>query len=301
LSSHFRDAFDIGGTITRGYQALRAAPWPILLGALIMQCTEGGGPGGGGGGGGGGNSGDGYGGDHDWQGSGSWFGDRLQLPPLDHLAGSIGATEAVLIAIIVLVLVGFMLVCGLALFALRTWLEVGYLRVQREALETGTGSFQTLFGGADRFWSMAGFKLLGGVIALGTMLLSLLPGGVVLGAGLFLDLLPVTLTGGVLAALMVLVVILYVGLGLALGKHALVFEGLRATEAIERTWELTRGHRLWLLVYLFVIGILRAAGLCLCCVGVFLTRALTDTATTAAYLALTRGPSREEGALASKP
>lgn len=303
MPSTFREAFDLGETLTRGYEALKAAPWPILLGAVLMQCTEVGGGGGGGGSpgsGGYGGDGGGGGGGGDWQSPGSWIGD-LQPPALDQLTGSIGGVEIAILTIILVAVVGFVLACSLALFALRTWVVVGYLRVQREALDAGTGRFEILFGGADKFWSMAGFSLLRWIIVLGTLLLAAIPGGLVVAAGLLLDLNLLAGAGALLLILVCVGVSIYVSLGLALGGHAVALEGLCTLEAIERSWELVRGHRLWLAVYLVVLGILHLAGFCVCCFGVFLTRALTDTALTAAYLQLTRGPLPAGEALAAKP
>lgn len=308
MAASFGEAFDIGGTLSRGWNAFKAAPWPILLGALVMQCTEGGGPGGGGGGGdppipsdAGGSGGD--------PGASSWLpelslpgagrldlddlGDWLEAvptPPLDGLGGGLGmgVAEALLIAAILLFAGVFVLCCSLVLFAFRTWVEVGYLRAQGEALRLGNTSFSTLFGGADAFWRLAGFKIVAGLLFLGVLILALIPGGLALGAGLYAEL-PLVWGAGIgLMVLLGLWLGIWVGLGLALGRHAVALEGRGVRDALRRSWELCRGHRLWLLVYLLVLGIVKLFGLCLCCFGIILTRAIADTAFTDAFLALTR-------------
>jgi membrane-anchored glycerophosphoryl diester phosphodiesterase (GDPDase) len=148
---------------------------------------------------------------------------------------------------------------------------------------------------------LAGFKIMAGILVLGTILLAALPGGIVVVAGVIAKL---TVVWGIGIGLIVVLAVwvgFYVGLGLALGRHAVALEGLGVFAAIERTWELCRGHRLWLFVYCFVMGVVTLAGICLCCIGVVLTRALADTAFTESFLALTREDAPGDLPLAQKP
>jgi hypothetical protein len=87
----------------------------------------------------------------------------------------------------------------------------------------------------------------------------------------------------------------YVWLGLYFGHHAVALDEAGTMQAVEMAWDLARGNRLWMLLYLFVTGVIWLAGHCLCCVGVFATRALVDTARTEAYLFATRDDSVLQG------
>lgn len=291
----FRDAFDISRSLSSGLEALQAAPWPLLLGAVLMQCTENSGgnysgssPSGGGGS-------DPWGDydsweSHDWLGLGARA-EELTRFDLGDAAGNIGGAELGIIVVIMALVLGLGLCCGLLVLAFRSWVHGGYIRLHEEVLRTDAGSFATLFGAADSFLRMMGFKLVAALIHTGIFLLALVPGGVLLGVGLYLDSVPLLGVGGAAMLLIAAPCSIYVWLGLYFGNHAVALDDASVVGAVERSWELVRGHRLWLLLYLVVTGLVWAIGMCFCCVGIFLTRAVVDTARTEAYLLATRdGP-----------
>jgi hypothetical protein len=292
----FNEAFDLARSLSSGWRSLKAALWPMLVGAVLMQCTEGGGSGGNYGGGGGG---DDWGGSESWD-SHSWEHLGAQLAELGgvdpvRFAGSMGASEALIIGVIVLLVLGLALLCGAVVFVFRAWVRTGWIRLHMEVLGTGTGSWGTLFGGADAFLRMAGYELLRAVIQLGSTLLAMIPGGLLLALGLVLEQPLVWGPGIGMMALLGIPVAIYVGLGLEFGGHAVALDGAPVMAAVERSWELARGNRLWMLLYLFVTGVVHIAGMCLCCVGVFFTRAIVDTARTESYLLATRDRADTDG------
>jgi hypothetical protein len=66
-----------------------------------------------------------------------------------------------------------------------------------------------------------------------------------------------------------------------------IFEDLRPTEAIKRSWNLASGRR-WRFVWFFLVnGIFAMLGFLMCCVGVLATSAVTRLATAEGYLQLT--------------
>jgi len=287
----FSDAFDLSRSLATGFEALKAAPWPLLLGALLMQCTESSGGNSGGGGGGGGGGGDSWGeydswDSYDWQGLGARAGDFGSS--LTDFGGRMGAAEAGLLVGIILAVVGLGLCCGLAVLAFRAWLHGGYLRLHEEVLRTGQGGFGTLFGGADVFLSMVGFKVVSGLIKAGIFLLTLTPGLVLAGVGVYLDNAVLMVVGGLVGLLLTVPIAWYVGLGLYFGNHAVALDNAGVMGALERSWDLARGNRLWLTLYLLVTWVVWVVGMCLCCVGIIVTRAIVDVARTEAYLLATR-------------
>ncbi len=294
MTRPLREALDITERLTSGFRALKVAPWPLLLGAFVMQCTEGGS------GGSGNYSGtdDGDGGDswesYDWERLGARAGDLDWLDPAN-MMGGLGGAELGVIAAVVLLLVVVGLLCGGAMLAFRSWVHGGYLRLHREVLCTGTGSCETHIGAKDVFLSMIGFKLLWGLIYTGTLMLALLPGGVLLGFGVFTDLDALMAVGVGLMVLLAIPVALYVTLGLVFGELAVALDGARAVEAVERSWDLARGNRGWLFVYLCVTGLFTLVGICLFCFGIVVTRAIADTGFTEAYLLTTNPRESLEG------
>ena len=244
-----------------------------------MSCTE---IGSGGGGGGGGDSDDG--------GSGaSWemMGGLPELPPLDGL----GLAVALVLAAVVLLIV-------LVGFALRVWVHAGYLRLHEVTLRDLSEDMGALFSGADRFAPMALWKLLKTAILMGVLAVAALPGGAALAFGAFAEQDALMAAGGVGILLIALPALIYVALGLTLGECAVVFEELGPLDALDRSWELARGHRVDIFLFLLVFGLFQVvaviAGILMLCVGVLVTLPLAYSmqavAFTEGYLLLARTP-----------
>lgn len=305
----FSGAFDVGRAVRHGFAGLKLAWLPLWVGAFLMGLTEGGG--------GGGNIGDigrlfdkgNDGGDYDWNGSGSdWnyqlgdLGDHLGQRVMELKAGPVG--EALLgqswqePAVIGMVLAGLVCVTIIfvALFSLRCWVHPGYIRLHKQVIETGAGDFGTLFSGADMFMKMVTWKLLSGAISFGAILVAALPGAALAIAGGVGDQNMLLFGGAALAALLVFPVAVYVNLGLYVGNHVVVLEGLGAMEALDRTWTLTNGNRLTLFIFAVVVALVTfgalLGGLLMCCIGVLFTvpaaRAMMDLGLTESFLLATR-------------
>lgn len=310
----FSGAFDVGRALRHGFTALKLAALPLWIGAFLMGLTEGGG--------GGGNIGDigrlfdqgGDDGGYDWDGGGSDW--NYQLGRLGGLLGQrldaqagIGADallgQSLEPAMIAAIGVGIVCVTIIfaALFALRCWVHPGYIRLHKQVIETGAGDFSTLFSGADMFMKMVTWKLLSGLISFGAILVAALPGTALAIAGGMGDQQLLLIGGGVLAVLLVLPVAIYVNMGLYVGNHVVVLEGLSAMEALERTWSLANGNRLTLFIFAFVMGLVMIgalfAGLLMCCIGVLFTvpaaRAMMDVGLTESFLLATREDSETAG------
>ena len=303
----FRDAFDIARALTHGGQALKLAPVPLMVGAFLMMITDGGSGGGGNfSGGGGGWPGSGHG-KHDHkdilldagQGLLHAAGDGLHAGRAFFLgSGMPGGAELAIIALVVAI-VG---VIFLGLFALRCFIHTGWLRLHLEILERGEGVFGTLFGGADRIGTMAGWKILKTIIVLGVMGFTLAPGaGVAIWGGTQENWILVAVGVGI-ALLLLVPILLYVALGLAFGEHFIALEGLGTMESLERSWGMARGNRVHLALFMFVMGMVNllaaVAGLLLCCVGLLVTvpaaRSVIDVGMTESWLLYNRSKETTE-------
>lgn len=301
----FHEAFHLRRAVDNGWAAFKAAPAPLIVGAILMQCSEGGG-------GGPGNWGSAL---QNQQSESSGQGGSSSLAPqlldasrdlwrqarvdvgdvVDDLSASFGGQEPGVIAVIVLAAILLGLLCAGVLLAFRCWIEPGWYRLQREVLSSGSGQFGTLFGAWDAFLPLLGWKVLAGLISVGTFLLAAIPGGALLAWGLLQDLLPVTIAGVVLLVILVIPALWYVGLGLWFGPRLVALECARAIEALERSWELARDHRWQLFGFNLVLVLLQVSGICLFCVGILMTRPVAETGATGAFLLYVRPREETDG------
>ena len=126
-------------------------------------------------------------------------------------------------------------------------------------------------------------------------MITALPGGALIGVGIMQSNVVLGIGGAILLMLLVFPTLIYVGLGLAFGDHAVALDNAGPTEALEKSWGLASGNRLHLFLFLFVYGIARLAlaiaGLMMLCIGALFTvpisRAVTDVGFTEGYLLLT--------------
>ncbi len=309
MGMEFGTAFRAGRAISHGWWAFKQQWMLLFLGAFLAHCGEGGG------GGGGGNSfssdgssdwdPDGWGGGgSDWDPEGAlgamssaWagtveLGAGLGVPALPLAIGGIGGVELAIIAIILLVV--FVFVGVLWLF--KCWWVPGYMRLQADTLQQGSDAPNRLFSGGDTFISFALLTLLEGFIILGVMGVAAVPLAVFLAPGLYLENTALAVVGGALGGLIFLGALIYVGLGIALSKHALVLDGCTPVEALGQSWSLMSGNRFDLFLFNIVMGLytlgMVIAGLFMCLIGVFFTStiadAVTDLGLTESYLLLTR-------------
>lgn len=298
-------AFDPGRGISHGIEAIKRIPIQLWLGGAILMFADGGGGGCSGGdptqimklfgedGGGSWDTGGGF--DFDFSAGLEALQAGFAVDPMTLLAGAGGVG-------LVLGLVCCFLGLGLMLFALRSFILPGWYRLHEECLRTGGGEFSTLFSGQDLFLKMLLWGLLKGVILFAVTLVAVIPGGLLAVGGAVLESGPVAALGAVLAVGCWLAGALYVMPGLAFGGHAMTFDGLAVMDGLSRSWDLARGNRLRMILFFLVLGLVNlaaaVAGVCMLCVGVFVTSPLarggTDLAVTEAYLLLTRGLEIEE-------
>jgi hypothetical protein len=180
-------------------------------------------------------------------------------------------------------------VCGLQLmfWLAASFLKPGYFQLHRELLIEGISSPGKLFGGGSQFKAMAMWTLLKGVIGLGVAVVALAPGGGLMAVGVSQNNDALMGVGGLLMLIIAGPALIYVGLGLMLGEHAVALEDMGPMDALERSWELARGNRMSLFFFSFLTGLFNIVGVMLCCVGVIGTKAMIDFGTTEAYMLAT--------------
>jgi hypothetical protein len=86
----------------------------------------------------------------------------------------------------------------------------------------------------------------------------------------------------------------FVILGLVLVEQAVAVESLAPVAALQRSWDVAKGNRFSLLVFLVVTVIVEMAGLLACCIGFLFTAAWSYTAWYEAYIRFAL-PSPPEG------
>jgi hypothetical protein len=248
---NFAEAYDPVRALKASWTLLARAPLPLLIGGILLILTNGGG--------GGLAQGrmHGHGGDFDWR----WI-----MPFL-----------------------GLLCCVGLVCFLVNSWITIGFaLAVERTAV-TGACDVETVFDSRGRFLDMVLAHILMSLICIALMI----PFAVIALAAVFAHErmevhLFFAIAPAILAGLAYFVVYLYFVLGLTLFRPAVALEGLGATASITRSWELSHGNRLRLLLYWIVIAVFTALGICLCCVGVFLTATMGRIAEFESYLALVK-------------
>ena len=187
---------------------------------------------------------------------------------------------------------GYVLAVGpllLLLLLLRCWFDFRAFQAHRKILEEGSD-----VGGAtqSRLVDLFLFRLVAWGLVLGSLLLACMPGIGLIWFGSS-SLSPVwTLLGVVMVVLIGAPVWVYVSMGVYLGDRLVVFEGLKAVDALEKSWGLARGNRTSLLIFRTVLWGAKVLsvvfGLLLCGVGVLVTwplgRAITEAALSEAVL-----------------
>lgn len=279
----FSDAFDIGRSLSAGFSMLKVAPLPLLVGAVLVQCTQGGSSGVGNNLGSGGS-----GGDSSWDSSGGLDWEPGKGMNWDDLMQSLGieVTAALVVAILVAALCVLLVVT--ALFLLNCWVTPGYYRTHLTVAATGAADFGPLFGAKDAFTRMIVWRLLKGVIVLGISMVTGLPGLIALLVGVFKGSVMAIVLGVLLLLVLLVPATVYVGLGLYFGDRLVALDGYKAMPALERSWALADGNRLWLFLFQLVMGLVGALGVCACFVGVFVTGAIVEAGATLAFLRYTR-------------
>ena len=256
MSLEFGKAFEVRQAFSKGWEAVKKAPLPLLVGGLIMNVTEGGN------GGGGNESGE-----------------------SDSVLGVVDTTSALAIgteSAVILGVVAIAIIIVFAFFLARCFVHGGYLRLQRQVLKEGSAPFGVLFSGGDFFVSMILYKLVVLCVWLAVLLAVGIPAGLV---GFVVG----TTAGLGVGVLLGLPVAIWLGLGLTMGEHSMVFEGKAPVDALKRSLELANGNRMTIFIYSFatlIVMIVSLLGLLLLCVGVLVT---TSAARSMVEVGYTRG------------
>jgi hypothetical protein len=262
----FQQALDPIRSLKAAWQLLKQAPLTVIVGGLLLGFLEGGNSGG------------------------------LRFLVSDHgprgLRFSGWSLEPAFDELrpVLLLLVPGVVCVALALFALSSWIEVGFARAVESALRSGRDEVGKVFSGGDRFGAMLLARFLSGLIQLASGLpIAAAVLGVVLLSG-HGGPRPLVILGLIGFVLLWLVLVFYVALGLFLVNPIVAFESCTPTEALARSWQLASGNRLQLFWFVLLQGLLVIASVvCTCCLGLLLTMPLTQTMRFEAYVALTKG------------
>ncbi len=243
----FRTAFDPVRALGSAWRLMMRAPLTLIVGGIVIGLTEGGG----------------------CHSAGVQFDESGQFHPF----------AAMLAGSIVLVACCF----GLALWVVNSLLHVGFARAVLRVASTGEERFGDLIEGRELWVSMLVARFLKGLIDV----FALLPIGVI-GAGPIvlghaLDIEGVGIVVGVVLTLLYLPIWIYVVLGLALVEQAVAIEGKDPVQALQRSWQIARGNRIQLLIYVVVGAVVSFAGVCACFVGVLVTSAWVLVARTESF------------------
>jgi len=179
------------------------------------------------------------------------------------------------------------LVCcciGFGIWVLNCLLQVGFAGATQRVMVTGEERFSDLFQERGLWFSMVLARLLKTVL----LVAATLPFLFMIGGPLLLaEALDVETLGAVAAVFFGVAYIpiwFFVILGLVLVEQAVAVESLAPVAALQRSWEVAKGNRLSLFVFLVVTAIVELAGLLACCIGVLFTAAWSYTAWYEAYI-----------------
>lgn len=235
---HFQQAYDPFRALGASWGLFKRAPWVILLATVLFIVVDS-------------TSGVGFqiqidGNLHD--------ADRALRRVLEELRSQAG------------LILGLNTCLGIPAWLFRCWLRLGFARTVRRLVSGGTADAAELFSGSTQWGAMLLGTLLRGLILIATLLpLALIVPAIVVamhGGGAPGKWIAVASIG---AVVLYVPIFLYVLLGLVLAPMAVAFEGMQATEALSRSWELAKGRRWTLFLYYLVLNVVEVVGVILCC------------------------------------
>jgi hypothetical protein len=207
------------------------------------------------------------------------------------LATGLGLFEAGMIGAIVIAA----LLVGVGLFLFRSFVHGGYLLSHRQVLREGSAPLGVLFSGGGFFLAMVLYKLITLGLFLGVIAVAAIPAALV-------AMVANTAVGLSVGTLLGLPALVWLGLGLTMGEHAIVFEDKTPVDALMRSLELAHGNRMGILLYgLACFGLIVSSlvGILLLCIGVLFTtsaaRAVCDVGYTRGFLLFTGAEQRLDG------
>lgn len=246
---------DTTGIFQRGWEVFQKNPAPMLLGAVLTMGLQ--------------------------------FTGQCGTNGTRAIGDQLGEDAAIILGIAAVVF-GCL---GLVLSMVQFWLQIGYIRIQREILEGRAVKMGVLFSGGGAFLSVFLFFLLSALVGAIAGVVGFLPAVVLGGIGYLVSQQDGALVGGVVGALPLIIILPYVSLGMLFGVHAVAIDGLGPVEALKRSWRIADGNRIQLIVVGIVAAILSFVGLLFCFVGLIVTIPVTNLAFTELYLRVTRGHS----------
>ena len=185
----------------------------------------------------------------------------------------------------------------IAFFGLLLWLVTslasafvgaGYFTTVREVMRTGGARFEDVFNPRGPWVRLFLARIVAGLLSLCAILPAAIPPTValMLHAGLGLER-EWAVAVGLLGVFAYLPVFAYVVLGLLLVDYAVVLEGASIGDAISRSWQLSRGNRWQLLLFVLSSALIAIVGLLLCCVGLLPAVILINVMWCEAFVQLT--------------
>ncbi len=180
----------------------------------------------------------------------------------------------------------FSLIADIALLLIACFFMTSFAGVVERVVRTGSVQLADLFDPRGRFTNQLLATLLGGAIFCIGVVPIWLGYELLFWIGNSLDQNWIAGVGLVFLLVIWLPVILDIYLGLRLADKAVSLEGLGPADALRRSWELARGNRFRLALYLIVTGIFAMLGILACGVGVLVTGPMRVVALNESYLRL---------------
>lgn len=252
---HFREAYDPFRALRSAWDLLWKAPLVLLVGGLLLYWTW----------------------PSDSGGAAVQVEQGRSDDGVDPVHVALGAAAG-----------AFVCCFAVAVFLFHALLRIGFARAVERVASGARADFGELFSPRGLFGSMVGTLLLVLVIFLASLAPILLVAATAFLAEAAMDVRIVTFAVAAIGLPVAVFASAYVMLGVALAPDAVAFESMRPTEAIARSWILTRGNRWCLFLFLLILWIARWAGLLLCCVGALVTIPWTMVAGRESYLRMVR-------------
>lgn len=172
-------------------------------------------------------------------------------------------------------------------YALSFWLTAGETLALIKLARDQDASFDDVFSGGRYFWRFVGSTLLVGLIAIPILIVCAIPAGIAALATMGVQDTTVRIAAIAAGAVVGFVAFYYVMLRLYLYSFVLIDRDCGAVEAIQGSYEITRGHVLTLFSIGLVGGLIGLAGVLACGIGLIFTFPLSMLIMSCAYVCLT--------------
>lgn len=169
------------------------------------------------------------------------------------------------------------------------YLSVGYFNTVREVMRSGQAAFEDVLDARGRWGRLFFARIVQGLLGLCAALPMAVPPTVamMLHAGLGLER-ELAILLGILGVLAYLPAFFYILLGLVFVEYEVALRGASIGDAISHSWQLARGKRLQLIVFILASILIAIVGMMLCCVGFLPALILINVMWCEAYVQATR-------------